>query len=43
MYKNSPSLNLYTPYNMINIYASEHQAGSLANIVDDYTGKKQKT
>ena len=41
MYKNSPSLNLYTPYNMINIYASEHQAGSLANIVDDYTGKKK--
>jgi hypothetical protein len=32
---------IYT-YNAINICVSENQAGSMANIVDDYTGKKQK-
>ena len=42
IYKHPPLLNVCIHYNKINIYVSEHQAGTLANIVDDYTGKKQK-
>ena len=44
LHKHSALLNVCIHYNTtINIYVSEHQAGSLANIVDDYTCKKQKT
>jgi len=42
--KHSASMNVYyLPYNTNNKRVSENQTGSMANIVDDYTGKKQKT